>query len=1354
MSSAGSHPIRSSSSTARSVRRGRFATALLTSTALTVTPLMAAENLPTGAQVVSGAVSVGTSGTSMTITQGSDKAIVNWNGFSVGSGNSVTFVQPGSTSAILNRVTGNTTSTIAGSITANGQVYLINPNGIAITSTGTVDVGGGFVASTLDISNEDFLNGNYKFAGNGASGEVKNEGIITVGRGGYAALIGGTVKNDGLIAVPVGKVGLGSGEQATLDLSGDGFLQVALPTKEGAEGNGALVENNGTIKADGGTVVMSAATARNAARHAVNLSGVVEADSISGSDGEIVIGGGEGGAVTVSGKVKTTSSTGKGGKVTVTGKSVALKGATIDASGKTGGGKVRIGGDYQGKGSLQTADTVSVDADTVIRADASESGNGGSVVVWSNDLTTFAGLITAHGAGTGTGGDAEVSGKAVLSYTGFTNLSGPGGFGTLLLDPYDITISDGEASNSSGFTATGENSVISVSRLETALANANVVISTGSSGSQMGNITVASDIEWSNATTLVLAASNNIYINADITATGASAGLTLYYGGYATTGSATSGTDYSIASGASITLSGNDATLAINGNNYTLIHSMSELDAIDTTDLSGRYALAGDLDASDTTYTSALVGLTSSAGFTGTFAGLGHTISGLTISNSAASGTYYGLFGYVSGATIRDVGLVDNLISITGSPSYVGGLIGVTAASTVVSNAYATGVVKVTTTASDVNVGGLIGYAGSKAVINDVYSTSNVTATGSFVAKAAGLIGYVDTSVTITDAYATGDVTVKSNNYSLAGGLVGYIGQSSTIKNSYATGNINSTSSGSNDTIAGGLIGKAYFATITNGYATGDVTANNTSARTKSYSTYAGGLVGNADTTTIKNSYSTSIVTSTDASTGGATTVTNYGGGLIGYDKGSTITGAYATGYVTVSNEVLQPVFYVGGLIGYTSSSTVTNAYATGGSSVINTAIAALQSYAGGLLGYSADTKLTNTYATGAVKFQTIMTWASGGLVGTFVNGSVTNSYFDITTTGVTYGVQTQSGMTGSVSGFTTSQFQNTQYFMQQASAWDFNTTWAPSSSGHYPELYALSTVVWVKEVTTSSKYGDSTATTSVGTTYGGTSSYVFASDGDKLLFSEETISVDPTTAAGSSPETLSTANTTITSSNGTVYRVLVYGTHTTTVEKATLTVTANSKTKTYGDTVLLTYSTDGLINGDELSGSLASDGSATSANVDSYSITLGTLNNSNYEITYVGGTLTVDKKTITVTADSKSKTYGDSVTLTYKADGLITGDTLSGSLASDGKATTAGADSYSITQGDLGNSNYIIEFKDGTLTVNKKALIVTANADGETYDGTAYSGGNGVRYNGFIEGENKDVLGGTLSIPVMLKVR
>ncbi len=114
--------------------------------------------------------------------------------------------------------------------------------------------------------------GKRGFTGNGASAGVSNAGTITVGRGGYAALIGGTVTNSGSIYVPLGKVGLGSGEQATLDFSGDGFLQVALPTSAkpaNDKSDGALIQNSGTIKADGGAVIMSAATAQgsSAQRH-------------------------------------------------------------------------------------------------------------------------------------------------------------------------------------------------------------------------------------------------------------------------------------------------------------------------------------------------------------------------------------------------------------------------------------------------------------------------------------------------------------------------------------------------------------------------------------------------------------------------------------------------------------------------------------------------------------------------------------------------------------------------------------------------------------------------------------------------------------------------------------------------------------------------------------------------------------------------------------------------------------------------------------------------------------------------------------------------------------------------------
>jgi filamentous hemagglutinin family protein len=505
-----------------SQRNAARAALLLATTALTSPGLLqpaSAQNLPTGGSVAAGSVAITQqSATQLTITQSSQSAVVNWQGFSIGQGSTVNIAQSNASSAILNRVTGNTPSTIAGALTANGQVYLINPNGIAITATGTVNTGG-FVASTLGISDADFMGGKRTFTGNGASAAVSNAGTITIGRGGYAALIGGTVSNSGTISVPLGKVGLGSGEQATLDFSGDGFLQVAMPTNAG--GKGALIKNAGSITADGGSVIISAATAREAARNAVNISGLVQARSIGGHNGAITIGGGEGGKVRIRGRLDASSPDASGGKITVTGQTIKLKAATVDASGATGGGTINIGGGRQGSGPLMHADTVSIDAATTIKADATQSGNGGNVVVWSDLLTTFAGTISAKGgAVSGHGGEAEVSGKALLAYTGFTDLSAAqGGFGTLLLDPYNVTISSAADVNQSGFTATGNDSVINVTTLQNALAGANVTVSTGgagSAGTQAGDITVANAVSWSSGTTLTLSAYRNIAVNANL----------------------------------------------------------------------------------------------------------------------------------------------------------------------------------------------------------------------------------------------------------------------------------------------------------------------------------------------------------------------------------------------------------------------------------------------------------------------------------------------------------------------------------------------------------------------------------------------------------------------------------------------------------------------------------------------------------------------------------------------------------------------------------------------------------------------------------------------------------------------
>ena len=123
---------------------------------------------------------------------------------------------------------------------------------------------------------------------------------------GYAALVGGKVENSGTITAPLGKIGLGAGEQATLDLAGDGFLQIAVPSDDTGDDD-PLIDQSGRLAADGGRVEIKAATARQMARQVINLSGVVEARSVSGRSGKIVLGGGDGGRVRVSGRLDASA---------------------------------------------------------------------------------------------------------------------------------------------------------------------------------------------------------------------------------------------------------------------------------------------------------------------------------------------------------------------------------------------------------------------------------------------------------------------------------------------------------------------------------------------------------------------------------------------------------------------------------------------------------------------------------------------------------------------------------------------------------------------------------------------------------------------------------------------------------------------------------------------------------------------------------------------------------------------------------------------------------------------------------------------------------------------------------------
>lgn len=780
--------------------------------------------LPQGGTVVSGQAAIGapTSG-QLTINQTSQRAIVDWNSFSVGQPNIVRFAQPSGSSAILNRVTGSTPSTIAGQIHANGQVFLVNPNGIAITPSGNVQVGGGFVGSTLDISNADFAAGRLNFFGGGA--RLSNAGSLSVGAGGFIALLGGSVSNDGTIDVPLGRIGLGAGRRATLDLTNDGFLQVALPPDAMTADGRALVDVAGRISASGGTIAIKAATAQQAVRDAVNISGVLSAPSVSGRRGHIVIGGGEGGRVRIAGTVAARGgASDKGGTIAVTGRNIELRGALVDVSGGTGGGTVLIGGDARGAGDMQRAATTSVDAQSRILANATDAGDGGKVVVWSDDDTTFAGSIAARGGREGgNGGDAEVSGKYGLRLTGtyddkpLADLSAAKGrAGTILFDPGTVLIID--QSTLAGNVALNGPDTFTAQFISSQLAFANVAIDTNAATSANGtggdiNLLPGANISWATANNLTLTAAGSINFSAGASIAGSGAGSSLTLradsGG---TGSGTinfaTGTQVSLSSGtvdlyynpASNRTPGNGGTNAsagtVNGTSFTgaapaenwagfisagtlapwmLVNSAVDLQNINN-NLSARYAVGRDIDASATAGWNAGAGfvplgtdgfgITLFGGFSGSFDGLRHTISNLTVNRPLADDA--ALIGYLNGGSVANVGITN--ASITGAAN-VGGLVGVNAGGSI-SESFSTGTVNAVAT----NAGGLVGWNTLGGTILNSYSWVDTSA---LVSAAGGLVGLNDGD--IIRSYAAGPVA----SLLFSGGLVGINGLTGSVTLSY-----------------------------------------------------------------------------------------------------------------------------------------------------------------------------------------------------------------------------------------------------------------------------------------------------------------------------------------------------------------------------------------------------------------------------------------------------------------------------------------------------------------------------------------------------------------------------------------
>ena len=516
----------------------------LTLTLLTLSSPVTFAN-PQGGVVVGNTATISTPAPGVTqIHQTADRSIINWQSYNIGSGERVNYQQPNSSSISLNRINPtNGPSSIYGSITANGQVWLVNPAGIAFGPGSYVNVGG-LVATTANIRDQDFLAGQYKFAQSPEwNGSIINSGNIVVAKAGLVALVGNGVVNNGRIEANLGTVVLASGNQFTIDFRGDQLISFGIGPQNTKPTRG--VSNTGSIIANGGKVLMTAQSASAVLDNAINMSGVIEAKSVGVRKGEIILMAGENSTVRVSGKIIASGKRygEKGGTVKIRASKIAITdNAVIDVSGNSGGGKITIGGNAHGAGQELNATYAYIGSDVKLLADAIRKGDGGHVVVWSDEGTQFYGSIFARGglAG-GNGGWVETSGKNYLYAVGKVDASAPlGNPGEWLLDPRDVIIqnlpSSGGTFNGGSpniFTPVSDDAIADRNTIEASLnGGTSVTITTGATGTQAGNITLADTITKiaGGAATLTLTAAagtGTIFLNQAITSTTGALTVTL-----------------------------------------------------------------------------------------------------------------------------------------------------------------------------------------------------------------------------------------------------------------------------------------------------------------------------------------------------------------------------------------------------------------------------------------------------------------------------------------------------------------------------------------------------------------------------------------------------------------------------------------------------------------------------------------------------------------------------------------------------------------------------------------------------------------------------------------------------------
>lgn len=529
--------------------------ATLMGIALGTFPLLvfAHPSLPVNGKIVVGQAVLDVNNTTLTVMQQSDKLAINWGSFDIAQGNSVIYNQPGQQSIALNRVLGRDASQIYGNLKANGQVFLLNPNGILFGKGAQVDVGG-LVASTNSMSNNDFIGGCYTLTSLKSEGQVINQANLRTTEGGYIALVGQQVDNQGsgIINTPQGKVALASGSRVTLNLDHGSLLGVQVQGEQVT----TLLKNGGLIQADGGVIQLTARGKEMLMNTVIDNTGILQAHGLSEKNGVIYLDGGSEGVVRQQSLMDVSSSEGRGGNVILQSEKIHLvAGSKIDAHGGAGGGKVLVGGGWQGKNNrIKNARSVVMDRGANIDVSASRKGAGGTAVLWSEDYTGFYGDIHARGGlQWGNGGQVETSSRRNLQAFGRVDTTAiHGNGGRWLLDPAEVNIVGsgaeigtsiqtdnipaGYATNVQVFSPTVNVTQILNSSINAQLNNGTNVTVTTSNSSLLScrwcNITLQADINKNAGgdATLTLHADGNIVGNGNIISTMGKLNLNLLAG--------------------------------------------------------------------------------------------------------------------------------------------------------------------------------------------------------------------------------------------------------------------------------------------------------------------------------------------------------------------------------------------------------------------------------------------------------------------------------------------------------------------------------------------------------------------------------------------------------------------------------------------------------------------------------------------------------------------------------------------------------------------------------------------------------------------------------------------------------